>query len=118
MRRSLYLLAVLLAFPAVPALAQAPPPPAGGILGESTLGGWVLAFATIITFALIYIRIRGSIATPVFVQLAVLTIAGGLGICLLTSGVRQEAMTAGIGLLGTLAGYVLGRGNKPGDEKT
>lgn len=80
---------------------------------QVTLSIAVLAFGLLIAGASILVMLKRERGWgPLSTQIVGLTLVITAGLFLITAGYSQDQIAPMIGLLGTIAGYLLGRGSK------
>jgi hypothetical protein len=70
----------------------------------------LLAYALIIVAGAVYLTVRGHFNQLVAFKLIALTMVITSGLVLIVAGFSNDQITSMMGLLGTVAGYVLGKG--------
>lgn len=109
-----------------PALANAPPPPGavavdGGVtLSQVELWGaaGVFGFGLFVTIAAFFLRRHAGFSEDAVIRLVSLILIVSGTLFLVTLGYSAEQIAPALGILGTIAGYMLGRShNATGKDK-
>lgn len=77
--------------------------------GPVLLGVAALAFGLAVIGVVAFLRLREAIDNPSFTKLAGLALVLSVGMSLIVVGYSQQQITPMMGLLGTVAGYLLGK---------
>ena len=81
--------------------------------GPVLLGVACLLFGITIIGIMAYMRVKQSIDMAVFTKIAGLALVLSVGLSLIVVGYSQQQVAPMMGLLGTVAGYLLGRTDEP-----
>lgn len=105
---------------AAPAWANQPPPdvarafPDAMSWNELTAAGMVLLFAAMVFLTAVLLKRWGGYSETAVVRLIALVLIVSSTLFLVVLGFSTEQIGAALGLLGTIAGYVLGRADRGG----
>jgi hypothetical protein len=81
--------------------------------GPWMLSVGVLLFALVLSSLLTYLRRTSGVAESLFFKMVGLVLVVSAGLFLIVAGYTQQQIAPMMGLLGTIAGYLLGKGDDP-----
>lgn len=83
--------------------------------GELLLSAMILTFC-VISFGFLYLALRSDKVTPFFLRVYVITVVIFGTLLVVSSAYATSQIAPVVGLFGTIAGYVLGRGDKDANQ--
>jgi hypothetical protein len=102
----------------VPASAAAGKVEAGSLSSLFELNLTIIIFVFgLLALILLYLMIRNERTTPFVMRIYVITILIFGSLLVVSSAYTTEQISPVIGFFGTIAGYILGRGDRPDDPK-